>query len=193
MKIVLATTSNSRRKGFDMLGLSHIAEASKVDESIAERKSAKNLVCYLAKLKAESVAKNHKDGIVIGFDNAGEFLNQILEKPKTKQDAVERLKLLSGRNFNLYSGMHMINTENSKVLSDVVETEVYMRTLTESEITNYVSNDPRVTEFALGFDPLETYASTFAKEIKGSYNSFTRGIALERVVEMLYEIGYPKL
>ena len=193
-KIILATTSPSRRAAFDMLSIDYVAEPSGVEEKFEGRQEeVKFLVCQLAQMKADAVAKNHKDGIVIGFDSAGYFNCQVIEKPKTQQEAFERLKALSGRWFEFYTGIYMINIKEKKTLLKSVKTEIQLRELSENEIQHYIAKDPRVSTFALGFDPLETYASTFIKEIKGSYNNITRGIPLEVVVEMLYEIGYPKL
>ena len=86
MKIILATTSPYRREAFGYLGIPFEAEGSNVDESQFERKDPKELVKNLSRLKAEAVAKNHSDTIVIGFDSITYFRGKILEKPKSKED-----------------------------------------------------------------------------------------------------------
>lgn len=194
-KIILATASPYRKQAFGFLGLDFIAEASNVDEYLKDRPiNPEELVKYLAKLKAEAVAKavakNHFDGIIIGFDSVAYFNRQIIEKPKSRQEAFERLKRFSGRYHEFYTGIHMINLSNRKILSRVVKTEVLMRDLSEKEITKYLDQDPNFLTYALGYDPLGNYSSTFVRRIEGSYNNLTRGIPLEKIVEMLKEIGY---
>jgi|TARA_B100002003_G_C14151377_1_gene553786 predicted house-cleaning NTP pyrophosphatase (Maf/HAM1 superfamily) len=79
----------------------------------------------------------------------------------------------------------MIDTATGKSISRVIKTELFMRELTEPEINKYLEQDPNFNIYALGYDPLSYYSSTFVKKIEGSYNNFTRGIPLEVMVEML--------
>jgi len=190
-KIILATTSPYRQEAFGFLDLDFIAEGSNVDEKFEGRPdNPEKLVKHLAKLKAESVASSHKEGIVIGFDSVGWFEGEILEKPESKDEAFDRLKKLSGNNFQFYTGIHIINLDNDKIISEVSTTDIATRELDDSEIKKYLNQDEKYVTYALGFDPWGYYSSTFAKEIKGSYNNFLRGIPLEKIVELLKEIGY---
>lgn len=189
-KIILATTSPYRKAAFEFLGLDFIAEGSNVDEYFDGRPdSPEDLVKHLAKLKAEAVAKNHSQGIVIGFDSAGYFNGKIFEKPKSRQEAYERLKALSGKTHEFYTGIHMINLNTSKIISRVVKTEALFRELSEEEINNYLDQDKEIwMNAATGYDTLENSSCSFVKSINGSYNNITRGIPLENIVEMLKEI-----
>lgn len=190
MKIILATTSPYRREVFGYLGINFEVEGSKVDESQVERNNPEELVKKLSKLKAEAVTKNHLDAIVIGMDSVTFFNGQILEKPKSKEEASQRLKALSGNNHQFYTGIYMINTALNKTLSKVVKTEVFMRNISDKEINKYLDEDPNFNTYALGYDPVKHISSSFVKEIKGSYYNLLGGIPLETIVEMLREIGY---
>lgn len=189
-KIILATTSPYRIQAFKFLDIDFIAEASKVDESVVDRNNPEELVKELSKLKAGAVAKNHSDGIVIGMDSVGLFNGKILEKPKSREEGFERLKSLSGNNHEFYTGIHIINTASNKVVSKVVKTEIKLRKFSDKEINFYLDRDKAFNTYALGYDPLEHYSSTFAEKIEGSYNNFLRGIPLEAIVELLQEAGY---
>lgn len=188
-KIILATTSPYRKEAFNFLGIDFITEGSNVDELQSSRNNPEELVKELSKLKAGAVAKNHTNAIVIGMDSVGYYDGKILEKPKTKQEAFQRLKNLSGKNHQFYTGIYIVNTANNKVILRVAKTEIFLRTLSEKEIDFYLSQDKFFNTYALGYDPLGHYSSSFAKRIEGSYNNFTRGIPLEMIVEMLNEIG----
>ena len=108
-KIILATISPHRKEIFGYLNIPFEVEGSKVDESQLERNNPEELVKELSKLKAEAVAKNHSDAIVIGMDSVTYFEGTILEKPKSKEEEFQRLKNLSGDQHQFYTGIHIID------------------------------------------------------------------------------------
>lgn len=191
-KIILATTSPYRREVFGYLGIPFEVEGSKVDESQLERNNPEELVENLSRLKAEAVAKNHSDAIVIGFDSVTYFNGRILEKPKSKEEDFQRLKALSGKEHQFYTGVHIIDTASGKTLSKIVKTDVFMRELSEEEINQYLDEDPHFNTYALGYDPVKHISSSFVKRIEGSYYNLLGGIPLETIAEMLKEISYKK-
>jgi len=190
MRIILATTSPYRKETFSYLSIPFETKGSNVDESQLERNDPEELVKELSKLKAEAVVKDSPDSIVIGMDSVGYFNNKILEKPKSKDEDLERLKELSGNNHEFYTGIYMIDTASGKILSNVVKTNILMREITEEEINKYLNEDERFNTYALGYDPVRHYSATFIKEIKGSYYNLLGGIPIETIIEMLKEIGY---
>lgn len=189
-RVILATSSPYRIEAFRFLGIDFEAEASNIDESQADRVDPKKLVRTLSKLKSEAVAKKYPDAVVIGMDSVGYFNGQILEKPKSREEAFRRLKLLSGNNLQFYTGIHIINTALGKSVSKVVKTEVFMRSLSDKEINRYLDEDPYYDTHALGYNPLRHSSSAFVQRIEGSYNNLIRGIPLEIIGKMLSEVGY---
>ena len=189
-KLILATTSPYRIETFGYLGIPFETEGSNVDESLAERNNPEELVNHLSKLKAEAVAKNHSDAIVVGMDSIVFFEGKILEKPKSKEEDFKRLKDLSGKNHQFYTGIYLIDTTSGKRLSRVVITDVFMREFSDQEINRYLEEDPNFNTYALGYDPIRHISSSFVKEIRGSYYNLLGGIPLETIVEMLKEIGH---
>ena len=192
LKIILATSSPYRREAFGFLGMDFKAESSDIDESVVERNNPEDLVKKLAKLKAEAVAKNYPDAIVIGMDSVGCFNGKILEKPKSKEVAFNRLKDLSGNNHQFYTGICIVNTSLDKTVEMVVKTEVFMRDIFDEEINKYLNEDPYYNTYALGYDPLGHSSSSFIQKIEGSYNNLLRGIPLEIMPGMLIEAGFSK-
>ncbi len=188
-KVILATTSPYRKEAFAFLGVDFEARGSNIDESQVKRNNPEELVKELSKLKAEAVAKEYSDAIIVGMDSVGYFNGKILEKPKTKEETFHRLRSLSENNHQFYTGIYMINISTGQSLSKVVKTEVFMRKLTDSEINKYLNQDPNYKTYALGYDPLGHYSSTFVQKIEGSYNNLIRGIPLEIIVEMLGVLG----
>lgn len=189
-KIILATTSPYRREVFGYLGIDFEVEGSNIDESQVERNNPEELVKQLSKLKAEAVTKNHSDAIVIGMDSVTYFNGQILEKPKSREEAFQRLKSFSGNNHQFYTGIYMFNTVSNKAISRAVKTDVFMRNLSEREINKYLEEDPNFNTYALGYDPVKHSSASFVQRIEGSYYNLLGGIPLEVIVKMLREIGY---
>ncbi len=187
-KIILATTSPYRKEIFETLGIAFEVEGSNVDESQLERTDPDVLVEKLAKLKAEAVAKNHNDAIIIGFDSVGYFNGKILEKPKSKKEAFERLQFLSGMNHWHYTGIYMINIKSNKIISEVDKTEIFMRNYSDKEIEEYLEQNSEFDRFALGYDTEKHISASFIQKIEGSHLNL-KGIPLSVVVEMLKEIG----
>lgn len=192
MKVVLATISHFRIEGFRLLGIDFEAEDSCVDELQTERTNPHDLVKALSKLKARAVARNHPEAIVIGTDSVGYFKERdmILEKPKTKQEARKRLKLLSGKCLENYTGVHMINTAAKEEIWRVVVTKIFMRKISNEEIDIYLAQDNRFNACALGYNPSQYLSSSFIARIEGSYNTVVRAIPLEVVVPLMRELGY---
>lgn len=174
-----------------MLDIDFETAGSNVDETFDGRPGhPEELVLELAKRKAESVAEKYSDVIVIGFDSVGWFQGEILEKPKDREEAFQRLKNLSGKIHKFYTGIHLVDISENKTLSSATETEIKLRELTDAEINKYLDQDPKFTTYAIGFDPLCHYSSSFTESIKGSYNNYLRGIPLETIVGLLKEAGY---
>jgi len=189
MKIILATTSPYRKEVFESLDILFEVEGSNVDESQVESSDPEELVRELSKLKAEAVAKNHKDAIVIGFDSVGFFNGNILEKPKSKEESFERLKSLSGKEHYLYTGIHMINNLSGKVISKVNKNKIFMRKYSDEEIEKYFSQDQRFNTFSLGYNTEKHISASFIEKIEGNHLNL-KGIPLSDVIEMLNEMDY---
>ncbi len=187
-KIILATSSVHRQKVFRDAGFEFEARSSDIDERFEGRPSnPAELVRKLSELKAKKVAEDYSAGVIIGFDSVGYFNGNIFEKPISEEDAFERLKKLSGNDYSFFTGIYMINKDNNKEASRVVETKATMRVLEDEEILDYLraDKDKVYQTYAQGFDLINGRSSTFIKSINGSYLNILQGIPLETIVEML--------
>ncbi len=191
-KIILATKSPFRQEFFKNLGLDFTAEGSEVNEKFDGRPdSPRELVKELARRKAEAVARNHKSGIIIGFDSVMEFNGGVLEKPGSRQESFERLRMLSGKEHGFLTGIHMIDAGTGKTLSRVAETNVGMRSLTDGEINKYLDQDKKeiYMKTCLGYDSYGSLSSSFMKEISGDVYGYLQGLPMATIMEMLSEMG----
>ncbi len=190
VKLILATTSKHRIAAFSTLGIPFATEASHVDEYTDERPAEPvALVRYLSEKKARAVAANHKGGIVIGFDTVDGFEGGILEKPKSREEAKERLRTLSGKSSMTYTGIFLIDTASGRTEARVAKTAFRMRSISDAEIDRYLDQGDGYKTHAVGFNPLHYYSASFTEKVDGSYHSFLTGMPLEVVVEMLKAAG----
>ena len=187
-KIILATTSPYRKEIFASLGIPFEAVSSDVDESMVERNDPEDLVRTLATMKASAVADRYEDAIVLGFDSVGSFDEEIFEKPKSKEEAFLRLKKLSGKKHQHYTGIYGINTKTKKSSLRVEKNEIYMREYDEEEIERYLGQESRFTTFALGYDTERFLSASFIKKIEGNHLNL-KGIPLSVVIEIIKEIS----
>src|ERR1035437_5852020 len=96
-QIILASSSPRRKQILEQVGLKFTVEASDYEENPIPGMSPSVFVETLSLGKAKAVAKNHNDAIIIGADTIVVLDNQILGKPKTKENAREMLKKLSAQ------------------------------------------------------------------------------------------------
>ena len=138
MKIVLASQSPRRKELLGRMGLEFVTQASKIDESAFDGLAARELVATLSREKAQWIARQ-LDGetLVIGADTVVVRDGAALGKPKDAEDAVAMLLSLSGRDHQVCTGVTVCRGD--RVLTQVEETQVTFRDLTETEVRQYVS------------------------------------------------------
>ena len=193
-EIILATNSDFRRKGFELLGMNFSSHGSRINEKLKYRpRNPHDLVVFLAKRKARAVAKKYVNECVIGFDSVGYFEGELLEKPRSREETFERLKELSGKHHQFYTGTFMINLDTRKKASKVSKTDIYMRELSEREIRRYLDSCDECEEYikkALGYSAFSGFSSTFVRRIEGSANNLNFGLPTELIPSMLEKVGF---
>lgn len=139
-RIILATGSPTRKNINEKLGLNFEIIPSKYEEDMALDLPPEKLAMELAYGKANDIAKDHHEEIIIGIDTFVVFEGKTIGKPKDKEDAINILKKLSGKMHEVFSGIAIIDCENKKIIKDFEVTKVKFRKLDNSEIINYVNS-----------------------------------------------------
>ena len=135
MKIILASASPRRKSLMDVLGLEYEIKISDCDEIINENYDVKDIVMSLSLQKAKNVASRcNNNSIIIGADTVVSYGDLILGKPKSHDDAIEMLNLLSGKTHSVYTGFTIIRTSDYKTITDYEKTDVKFRKLSFNEI-----------------------------------------------------------
>ncbi len=141
------------------------------------------LVARLAYQKAENVAKKHHDGLFVGCDTVGEINGQILGKPIDEAHAEKMLRLMSGREHRVFSGVCLWNRPDNKKLVKVSATKLKMEPLSETWLRDYLSTDRWIGKAgAFGFQD----GPDWIKITEGSESNVV-GFPMELLEEMLQE------
>ena len=139
--LILASTSRYRAELLQRLGLPFRAEAPDTDETQAAGEPPADLVQRLAAAKARAVADRHPHALVIGSDQVAACGALTLGKPGTASNAEAQLALLSGQTVTFFTGICLIDTANGLCDVGLDTTRVVFRTLTATEISDYVRRE----------------------------------------------------
>ena len=135
-RIILASASPRRRELLATLGLAFEVVPSNVDESIEERdpRAAAEL---LARRKAEAVAAEHPDALVIGSDTIVALDGHMLGKPEDAEEARTMLRGLRGRPHQVVTGVAAILGGREE--SSHAWTTVHMRPYPDDAIEAFIA------------------------------------------------------
>lgn len=187
MKIILASASKQRQDILKMVGIKYEVLTSDLDE-ISNQTEPDIYVEELSLNKANSVSqKASEKAIIIAADTIIYYNKKKYEKPKTKQEAFNNLKELSGQKNTAYTGITIIDLYQNKTITFSTKTDVYFRNITENEINWYIENEPQILK-CCGYAPLGK-AALFIDKIDGDYNTLF-GISPSVVYEKLKKLGY---
>ncbi|MCL5019448.1 MAG: Maf family protein [Patescibacteria group bacterium] len=189
-KIILASSSPRRKQVLEQVGLNFTVEVSDYEEKPISGVKPHEFVETLSFGKAKAVAKNHEDAIIIGADTIVVLNNQILGKPKTKEDARGMLKKLSGNTHSVFTGFTIIDTKNNKTITNHVETKIRFRNLSGKEISKYVETEEPMDK--AGAYGVQDRGALFVEYIEGDYSS-VMGLPILKIFEVLKTLGIDTL
>ena len=165
MKLVLASQSPRRRELLSFIQKDFQVQSSCADETIPEGLLPQEAVMYLARKKAEQVAENFADSIVIGADTIVVLDGKIMGKPKDHEDCVRMLSLLSGRKHEVFTGVAIV--AQGKTETFYGKTLVKFLNLSDEEINWYASLDEPYDK--AGAYGIQGYGSLLVEGIEGDY------------------------
>ena len=165
--VILASASPRRQELLKLIFEKLEIVPADIDESISEDIPVELRPEKIAAKKAEAIAKDYPDSLVIGCDTAVIADGKMLGKPKDKADAEEMLRLLSGKAHKVITGNCLIYKGKAVLFS--VETEVIFYELTDDELFDYLSGDEWKDK--AGAYGIQGQAGLFVREIRGDYNN----------------------
>jgi septum formation protein len=140
-RLILASSSPRRQQLLKAAGYSFVVQPSNVDESdVPPGLSSGDLADYLARRKAETVASQFPNDVVLAADTVVSFADKILGKPGDAEAAERMLRLLSGTVQSVITGVAVVRAAENLLLHARVLSTVEMRELTDDEIARYVAS-----------------------------------------------------
>lgn len=137
-KLILASTSRFRAALLDRLQLDFEAVAPPYEERNDPSQAPAQLVLEQAEGKAQSLADQFPDALVIGSDQVATLGGEILTKPGTRAAAIDQLTRLSGHEHRLLTAVVTIDTSAQRTLRHLETSPIGVRSLSSSEIEAYV-------------------------------------------------------
>ena len=186
MKLILASNSRTRKEVLDKVGLIYDVIPSNIEEH-SDKTDPKEYVMDLSRQKAEAIAKNLKEGVILSADSIIYIDDKKLEKPKTKEQAKVVLQNLSGRVNYAVTGVTIIDLYQTKKITLNEVTEVYFDELTEEEIDWYIENEQYIFE-RCGYS-IAGKSAIYIPKINGDYYNIL-GMPISRVYKELNKLGY---
>ena len=164
-KLILASGSPRRVEILNSVGWEFEKHAADVDESTRDGESPENYVVRLAREKAETVAENFPNSVVLGADTTVVIDGKILGKPVDMDDARRMLRLLSGSWHEVLTGIAVV--ENGATRSDMQSTRVKFSTMTDDEIEFLAMKGDPLDK--AGAYAVQAQAALFIEKIEGEY------------------------
>lgn len=186
-QIVLASSSETRRKVLEKLEIPFEVFKPSVDESPKSGESPQQLVKRLSVEKARAATDFYSNHLVVGSDQVAVVGKQILGKPANRECAISQLELMSKKEVVLMTGLALINTRTGNVQSDVIPYRVEFRNLTRSIIENYIDKDEPYD--CGGSLRSEGLGIVLLKRFDGTDPNALLGLPLIRLIDMLAHEG----
>ena len=166
MHFILASASPRRRELLEGLGVAFSVRPAKGEEHPAPGLSAGETAAALSRVKClEVAAAASPEDVVIAADTVVCFAGEIFGKPHDEGDARRMLRALSGAEHKVFTGVTV--SRGGEVLTDVEETVVRFRPLTDAEIDAYIqTGEPMDKAGAYG---IQGRAALFVEGICGDY------------------------
>ena len=143
MRIILASKSGVRKKILDKYKIENEVIISNVDESeikeslIANGAGPLEISKNLAEIKSTQVSNKHPDQLVLGADSVISLNNELINKPKSREEALKILKKLNNSKHNLISSV-CISKNGSMIWNHSDSSELKMKNLEEVELIDYL-------------------------------------------------------
>ncbi len=184
MKWILASASPRRKELLAKLGIPFEVIVSDCDETLPPDTPADRAAELLARRKAEAVAAEHPDAVVIGADTTVVLGSAILGKPHDRADCVRMLTALSGQTHRVITGTAFVAGGKTRSFSEV--TEVTFFGLSPAEIAAYAdSGEPYDKAGGYG---IQGQGGLLIEGIRGDYYNVV-GLPVARLLRELRKIG----
>lgn len=138
---MLGSTSRYRRELLQRLAVPFEVAAPAFDETALAGESPADTALRLSVGKAQSLARQFPDALIIGADQVASSGTSRLGKPGDHATAVGQLRALSGKSAQFDTAVTLLDTGKGKLESKVVGCRVTFRALDDGLIERYLRKE----------------------------------------------------
>jgi septum formation protein len=188
-ELILASSSEVRKALLEKSNILFSSVKPNIDEDavksslLNENYSPRDIADALAELKASKISLNNPDSLVLGCDQILEFEGILLEKPPSKNLAVQQLMKISGKKHCAYSAAVIF--ENSKPIWRFVgKADLFLKNNSEKYISDYVNRNWDNIKHCVGGYKIEEEGCRLFSKLNGDYFSIL-GMPLLEIINFL--------
>ena len=189
MKIILASKSGVRKEilekyniDFDVV-LSNVDEDEVKDSLLNEGADPLLISKNLAELKSIKVSSKYPDRLVLGADSVVSLNNELINKPKNRNEALSILKKLNNSKHFLISSV-CFSKNGSMLWNHSDSSELKMKNLSEKELLNYLDKISTETLMSYGVYQVEANGLELFEYIKGDHESIM-GLPIKDIINYI--------
>ena len=167
--VILASSSEVRIKMLNQYFTDVIIAPHNVEEEKYKTRTKKpeEVVLRIAKEKALSVIKDHPIGFIIASDQILICENKIMSKPKSLEEATEKLLFLRNKTHKLYSSIYAMQ-KGKFYFKQVKVASLFFANITQEDIELYVKKNKKTVLTTAGSYKIEENSKyKFLNIIKG--------------------------
>ena len=189
MKIILASKSGVRKEILDTYKIDCDVIVSNVDEDEVKNSllgdGADPLLISknLAELKSIKVSNKNPDRLVLGADSVISFNNELINKPKSRDEALKILKKLNNSKHFLISSV-CISKNGSMIWNYTDTSELKMKNFAEKDLKEYLDRIKTETLLAYGVYQIEANGLELFEYIKGDRDSIM-GLPIKEIMNYI--------
>ena len=183
MNVILASQSPRRRELLGLFRIPFTVRAADIDETMDPALPAEQEVARVSRAKAMATPAKEED-VVIAADTIVVCNGKTLGKPKSKEQAVEMLTMLSGRDHQVMTGLTVRKGEDCRTVTEI--THLHFRKLSQREILDYVATgEPMDKAGAYG---VQGKGALLVERLEGDFFN-VMGLPVLRLSRMLAQFG----
>ena len=189
MKIILASKSGVRKKILDDYNVDSEVIVSNVDEDeikvslLAEGADPLSISKNLAEIKSIKISSKNPNRLVLGADSVISLNNKIINKPKSRNEALSILKRLNNSKHFLISSV-CFSLNGAMIWNHSDSSELKMKNFTEAQLSNYLDKIETSTLLAYGVYQVEASGEQLFEYIKGDRNSIM-GLPIKDIINYI--------
>lgn len=182
MNIILASTSPRRRELLALLGIEFDIIPPTCDEVVSPDLAPSEQAKQFALDKAESVAIQHPQNLVLGSDTVIEIDGALLGKPEDLKEAETMLQQLRGRCHQVHTGLALSHKQTNFSVALVETAKVWIKPFIEDELEQYLETEESLGK--AGAYSIQGHGAKLIAKIEGDYPTIV-GLPLWRTAQLL--------